>query len=158
MDIKFETNTFNKRLKSMLNVDFKRMFISPLFYILVGVCLVIPILILVMTSMMDGTTSIDPQTGKETVMEGFDNVWQMIGSTTKESQSQGMNMSLTGMCNINMLYFAIIVFVSLFIGQEFKCGYSKNSKERQVFVFPTSSPEDCPQLSHNMCSAPALEN
>lgn len=39
-----------------------------------------------------------------------------------------------------------------------KCGYSKNSKEKQVFVFPTSSPEDCPQLSHNMCSAPAFQN
>jgi len=110
----------------MLNVDFKRMFISPLFYILVGVCLVIPILILVMTSMMDGTTSIDPQTGKETVMEGFDNVWQMIGSTTKESQSQGMNMSLTGMCNINMLYFFIAVLVCVFVSDDFRSGYAKN--------------------------------
>jgi hypothetical protein len=33
----FEKNTFKKRLKSMLGVDFRRMFTSPLFYIMVGV-------------------------------------------------------------------------------------------------------------------------
>ena len=117
---------FNKRLKSMFAVDTRRMFTTPLYYILVGICLVVPILILVMTSMMDGTTSIDPQTGKETVIEGFDNVWQIIGSTSAESQSQGMNMSLTGMCNINMLYFFVAVLVCVFVADDFRSGYAKN--------------------------------
>lgn len=39
--IQFESNSFGKRLKSMLKVDFRRMFTTPLFYIMVGVCLVI---------------------------------------------------------------------------------------------------------------------
>ena len=47
-------NTFKKRLTTMLAVDFRRMFTSPLYYIMVGISVVIPILILVMTSMMDG--------------------------------------------------------------------------------------------------------
>ena len=31
--MQFEKNTFNKRIKSMLKVDFKRMLTTPLFYL-----------------------------------------------------------------------------------------------------------------------------
>ena len=72
MEKTFEKNHFSKRLKSMLNVDIKRLFISPFFYIMVGISLVVPVLILVMTTMMDGSVSVNPQTGQETVMHGFD--------------------------------------------------------------------------------------
>ena len=51
--IQFEKNTLKKRLTSMLGVDVRRMFTSPLFYIMVFSSLVIPILIFVMTTMMD---------------------------------------------------------------------------------------------------------
>ena len=104
----FASNGFGKRLKSMLNVDFRRMFTMPLFYIMAGICIVMPILILVMTTMMDGSVTVDPQTGVETVIEGFDNTWQIIGSVSSENSM--MDMSLTGMCNINMLYFFVAVF------------------------------------------------
>lgn len=124
MTIEFEKNTLKKRLKSMLGVDFKRMFISPIFYILVGLALVLPVLILVMTTMMDGTVSVDPQTGVETVMEGFKNVWQIIGTSTSEEQSTGMD--ITSMCNINMMFFLIAIFVCLFVGDDFRSGYAKN--------------------------------
>ena len=63
MEKTFEKNTFTKRLKSMLKVDTRRLFISPFFYIMVGIAFVVPILILVMTTMMDGTVSTNPQTG-----------------------------------------------------------------------------------------------
>lgn len=69
------TNSFSKRLKRMLRVDSRRMFTLPFVYILIGICVAMPILILVMTTMMDGSVRIDPQTGVETVVEGFDNVW-----------------------------------------------------------------------------------
>ena len=124
MSTNFEKNTFKKRLKSMLGVDFKRMFISPLYYIMVGTSLVMPILILVMTSMMDGMVSTDPQTGAETVMEGFKNVWQIIGSVSGGEQT--MSMDITSMCNINMMFFIISIFVCLFVGADFSSGYAKN--------------------------------
>lgn len=124
MSVKFEKNTFKKRIKSMLGVDFRRMFTSPIFYIMVGAALVMPILILVMTSMMDGSVSVDPQTGKETVMEGFKNVWQIIGSVSGGEQS--MSMDITSMCNINMMFFIIAVFVCIFVGDDFRSGYAKN--------------------------------
>jgi len=122
--MKFEKNTFKKRITSMLGVDFRRMFTSPLFYIMVGASLVMPILILVMTKMMDGTVSVNPQTGVETVMEGFKNVWQIIG--TSNAGEQAMSMDLTSMCNINMMFFLISIFVCIFVGDDFRSGYSKN--------------------------------
>lgn len=122
--MKFEHKTFGKKLKTMLAVDFRRMFKSPIFYIMIGVALVIPALILVMTTMMDGTVSVDPTTGAETVMEGFDNVRQSIGSVSGESSE--MSMDLTSMCNINMMYFLAAVLICIFIADDFRSGYAKN--------------------------------
>lgn len=124
MEMKFEAQSFGKRLKSMLSVDFRRMFTMPLLYIMAGVCFVIPILILVMTTMMDGTVSVDPNTGAETTIEAFDSTWQAIGSIS--SENAGMDMSLTGMCNINMLYFLMAVLVCIFVADDFRSGYAKN--------------------------------
>lgn len=122
MEVKFETNSFAKRLKSMLRVDFRRMFTMPLLYILVGVCLAMPILILVMTTMMDGSVTVDPQTGVETVVEGFRNTWEAIGTLSTESAG----MSMIGMCNINLLYFLAAVLVCIFVADDFRSGYAKN--------------------------------
>ena len=124
MEKRFERNTFEKRLKSMLAVDFRRMFSMRFFYIMMGIAVVIPILVLVMTTMTAGTATVDPQTGAETVSEGFQNVWQAIG--TASSTSGGMAMDLTSMCNINMMFFLAAVFVCVFVSDDFKSGYCKN--------------------------------
>lgn len=124
-------NTFSKRLGSMLKVDFKRLFLSRSFYIIVATSLLAPILILVMTTMMDGSVSVNPQTGEETVIEGFDNVWQIIGSVSDPNASasgdmSAMSMDIVSMCNINMLYFAIAALVCIFVADDFRSGYAKN--------------------------------
>ena len=113
-----------KRLKTMLHVDFRRMFTQPLLWIMVGACLAMPILILVMTTMMDGSVSVDPQTGVETVIEGFDNVWQIIGSVSTAEST--MSMDMTAMCNMNLLYFIVSVLVCLFVAEDFRAGFAKN--------------------------------
>lgn len=117
-------NNFINRLKSMLKVDFKRIFTMRFFYIMLGISFVAPILILVMTEMMDGTVNVNPQTGEETVIEGFDSVWQIISSPS--SASATMNMDLISMCNVNMFYFAIAVLVCVFVSDDFRSGYAKN--------------------------------
>ena len=122
--MQFPHNSFGKRLGTMLKVDFRRMFTMPLIWIMLGACLVMPIAILVMTTMMDGTVSVDPQTGVETVVEGFDNVWQIIGSVS--TADTGMGMDMTSMCNINLLYFIVSVLVCVFVSQDFRSGYCKN--------------------------------
>lgn len=123
MEQTFERSTFGKRVRSMLAVDFKRMAVSPFCFIMLGISFVMPILILVMTTMMDGTVSVDPQTGVETTMEGFRYVWQAISSP---SGGGAMSMDLTGMCNLNLMYFALAVFVCVFVADDFRSGYAKN--------------------------------
>lgn len=124
MEIKFEHKGFGKRLRSMLAVDFRRMFTTRLFYIMTAVCLAMPVLILVMTTSFSGTAVTDPQTGVETTMESFENVWQIIGTTG--GGGGGMSMDMTSMCNINLLYFGAAVFVALFVSEDFRSGYAKN--------------------------------
>lgn len=120
--ITFERNSFGQRMKTMLKVDFRRMFTMRFVYIMIGICFVMPVLILVMTTMMDGSVSVNPQTGAETVIESFTSVWQAIGS---ESGS-AMSMDMTSMMNINMLYFLAAVLVCVFVADDFRSGYAKN--------------------------------
>lgn len=127
--INFNKNSFVKRVKSMLAVDFRRILKSRLFYIMIGVALVVPILIVVMTTMMDGQVTVDPNTGKETVMEGFKNAWESIGTLSTaggDMTTAGAGMSLTSMCNINLMFFGIAVFICLFVAEDFRTGYAKN--------------------------------
>ena len=121
--MKFENNSFGKRVKSMLKVDFRRMFKSKLFYILIACALVIPILMTVMMSMMDGSVSVNPQTGEETVIHGPENTWQNIGTLPGEPLGGD---EIFMMCNINMAFMAVAVFVCLFISDDFRSGYAKN--------------------------------
>ncbi|MBQ7912546.1 MAG: hypothetical protein IJ308_02230 [Clostridia bacterium] len=124
MERQFERNSFAKRLKSMLKVDFRRAFTMPLLYIMVGACFVLPILILVMTSMM-GATTVDPVTQEEVAAETFTNVWQAMGAASGSGSTGGFG-SITETCNINMLYFFIAVWVGLFVAEDFRSGYAKN--------------------------------
>lgn len=117
-------NSFLQRLGSMLKVDFRRMLKSKLFYILIASALVMPILMTVMMTMMDGSVSVNPQTGVETIMEGPENTWQNIG-TLPGGEAMGGN-EIFMMCNINMMFMLVAVFICLFISDDFRSGFAKN--------------------------------
>lgn len=138
--IEFNHNTFSKRLKSMLSVDFRRMFTIRLFYIMIGICLVMPILILVMTTTVGGSTSVDSITSTETIveMEPITNTWQAIESISGESS--GMSSDIMSMCNINLIFFMVAVLVCIFVVDDFRSGYAKNlfavrSKKTDYVIF-----------------------
>ena len=120
----FEKNSFSKRMKSMLCVDLKRMFKSKLFYILIACALLMPILMTVMMDMMDGSVSVNQQTGMETVIQGPENTWQNIGTLPGGEEMGGNEVFM--MCNINMMFMAVAVFVCLFITEDFRSGFAKN--------------------------------
>ncbi len=135
--VKFEQVSLSKRVKSMLKVDFRRMFRSRLFYILLACALLVPIVMTVMLTMMDGQETVNQQTGEVTIMEGPDSVWQSIGTLpTAEPQTppaEGADamsamgdMDVMAMCNINMVFMGVAVFVCLFISDDFRSGYAKN--------------------------------
>ena len=99
-------------------------FKSRLFYILIACALVMPILMTVMMSMMDGTESVNQQTNEITVIRGPENTWQNIG-TLPGGESMG-GTEVFAMCNINMTFMGVAVFVCLFISDDFRSGYAKN--------------------------------
>ena len=121
--IKFEKVGFAGRVKSMLKVDFRRMFKSKTFYILIASALLIPIIMTVMMSMMDGSVSVNPQTGEETIMQGPENTWQNIGTLPGEPLGGD---DIFMMCNINMAFMGVAVFVCLFVSDDFRSGFAKN--------------------------------
>lgn len=121
--IRFEKKRFGKRLSSMMKVDLRRMLRSRLFYIILACALVMPILMTVMMTMMDGSVSVDPQTGVETVMVGPENTWQNIG-TLPGGPLGGDEVFM--MCNVNMAFMGVAVFICLFISDDFRSGYAKN--------------------------------
>ena len=122
--VKFEKSSFGKRLGSMVKVDFVRMFKSKLFYIILACALVMPILMTVMMAMMDGSVSVNPQTGEESVMVGPENTWQNIGTLPGGENMGGSEVFM--MCNINMAFMGAAVFICLFISEDFRSGYAKN--------------------------------
>lgn len=124
--IQFEHNSFGRRLKSMLSVDFRRMFTMPLLYIMLAIAAVIPVLVLVMTTAVDGTTTVDPVTGVETVVEvePYTNTWQVVESINGEGA--GISTDMLSMCNINLLFFMAAVLVCIFVADDFRSGYAKN--------------------------------
>lgn len=117
-------NSFSQRLGSMLKVDFRRMFKSKLFYILLACALLMPILMTVMMVMMDGSVSVDPQTDVESVIVGPENTWQNIGTLPGGEAMGGMD--VFSMCNINMVFMLVAVFICLFISDDFRSGFAKN--------------------------------
>lgn len=121
--MRFEKVSLGKRLKSMLRIDMRRMFKSKLFYILIACALIMPILMTVMMSMMDGQESVNQQTGEITIMQGPENAWQNIGTLPGEALGGS---EIFMMCNINMAFMGVAVFVCLFISDDFRSGYAKN--------------------------------
>lgn len=115
-----------KKLKTMLNVDLRRMFHSKLFYILIACALVMPILMTVMMTMMDGSESMNQQTGEITIIHGPENTWQSIGTLPTAGGDAMGGMDVMAMCNINMMFMLVAVFICLFISEDFRCSFSKN--------------------------------
>lgn len=108
----------------MISADVYRIKRSRVFYILIACALVVPILMTVMMSLMDGSVSVNAQTGVETVMRGPENAWQNIG-TLPGGENMGSS-EIFAMCNINMVFMGVCVFVCIFICNDFRSGYSKN--------------------------------
>ncbi len=125
-ETKFESNSLSKRLCSMMSVDFRRMFHSKLYYIMVCIAFMIPVLMLVMSTSSGDSTKVDPNTGIETTIERepMTNAWQVVENISGSKNSGGSD--IMNMSNVNLLYFAIAIFMCLFVSEEFKSGYSKN--------------------------------
>lgn len=126
-------------LSSMLRADIRRMLKSRLFYIMPAVALLVPVIMTVMLTAMDGKETVNQQTGEVTVMEGPESVWESIGSLPSSGDEIGSEngvgedgtdsmagMDMLSMCNINMVFMGVAVFVCIFVCDDFRSGYAKN--------------------------------
>lgn len=111
-ELKFEQPSFVKRLKSMLGVDFYRLFHTPLFYIFLAIAAIIPAMILGMTSVENAQGVLEPL---------YSNTWQVIAA---ESPLYAVN-SISEYANMNMVFIFGGIMVSIFIGHDYKSGYVK---------------------------------
>ena len=112
--------TAKNRLKSMLKLDFYRLFHTPVFYIMLLIAAIIPAMVLSMSGMEtilpDGTI----QTGPE-----FTNAWQLIESTGGSAVADNP-MDFSGFANINMLFIFAGLLMAIFVAHDYSSGFVKN--------------------------------
>ena len=97
--IEFIKPSFKERIKSMLSVDFYRLFHTPLFYIFLAIAAIIPAMVSAMTMMPD-------QNGN--MMEPLYVI-----------------KTIADYANMNMVFIFGGIMVSIFIGHDYKSGYVK---------------------------------
>ena len=116
----FETPRFTDRVRSMLKLDFYRLFHTPLFYIMLAIAAIIPAMVLSMsgmeTTLPDGTV----QQGIE-----FTNTWQMVESTGGSAIADNP-LDFGGFANINMLFIFAGLLMAIFVAHDYSSGFVKN--------------------------------
>ena len=122
-ELKFESPSFFTRLKTMIGVDFYRLFHTPMFYIFLAIAAIIPAMVLSMTGMSgaDGQP-IEPM---------YTNTWQMIAAATPLYVVN----DIADYANMNMVFIFGGIMISIFIGHDYRSGYVK-----QLF---TTLPKKC---------------
>ena len=112
-ELKFESSSFAKRIKSMLGVDFYRLLHTPMFYIFLAIAAIIPAMVSAMTMMPD-------QSGN-TMEPLYSNVWQIMAA----SEPLYVIRTISDYANMNMVFIFGGIMVSIFIGHDYKSGYVK---------------------------------
>ena len=109
----FQTPSFGQRLKSMLGVDFYRLFHTPLFYIMLSISAIIPAMVLSMGGMAGGDMA--------AATPLYANTWNIIAADTPLYIVHNMG----DYANMNMVFIFGGILVSIFIGHDYRSGYVK---------------------------------
>ena len=124
----FESPKFTDRVKSMLKLDFYRLFHTPVFYIMLGVAALIPAMVLAL-SIADvappPSSSPHAVNTPQMVMPAFDNTWQLIESTGGSAIADNP-LDFAGFANINMLFIFAGLLMSIFVAHDYSSGFVKN--------------------------------
>ena len=116
----FQSPTFGRRLKSMLKLDFYRLFHTPLFYIMLAIAAIIPAMVL----SMSGAETMSPNGTMQKAIE-FTNAWQMIESVGGSSVAENP-LNFAGFANINMLFIFAGLLMAIFVAHDYSSGFVKN--------------------------------
>ena len=116
----FKSPTFANRVKSMLKLDFYRLFHTPLFYIMLLIAAIIPAMVL----SMSGMETVQPDGTVQTSIE-FTNAWQLIESTGGSAVADNP-LDFGGFANINMLFIFAGLLMAIFVAHDYSSGFVKN--------------------------------
>lgn len=111
---RFETPTLYDRMRSMLGVDFYRLFHTPMYYIFLAIAAIIPAMVVSMAGMSspDGAAQAAPL---------YTNTWNIIAANTPLYIVRNMG----DYANMNMVFIFGGIMVSIFIGHDYRSGYVK---------------------------------
>ncbi|MCL2813603.1 MAG: ABC transporter permease [Oscillospiraceae bacterium] len=131
---KFKTPDFSNRVKSMLKLDFYRLFHTPLFYIMLAIAAIIPAMVLGLSVAETGTPQSNFQSSQyaantpQAEMPAFDYTWQLIEASENYSPVEDGNSAfdMAGFANINMLYIFAGLLMAIFVAHDYSSGYVKN--------------------------------
>lgn len=129
--LQFENPSFFKRLKSMLCVDFYRLFHTPLLYIFLGIAAIIPALV-----------SMGAMGGEGDTAGMFTNAWQIVAASSPLYIINDMG----DYANMNMVFIFGGIMISIFIGHDYKSGYVKQ-------LFTTHAKKEDYMLSKSLLGA-----
>jgi hypothetical protein len=105
----------------MLNLDFYRLFHTPVFYIMLSISAIIPAMLLTMTGME--TTAPDGSVVQSTIE--YTNVWQLVESTG-DSVAAANPLDFGGYANINMIFIFAGLLMAIFVAHDYISGFAKN--------------------------------
>ena len=108
------------RLKSMLKLDFYRLFYTPLFYIMLAVAAIIPAMVL----SMSGAETTSPDGTVQKAVE-FTNTWQMVESVDSAAVAENP-LDFARFANINMLFIFAGLLMAIFVAHDYSSGFVKN--------------------------------
>jgi len=124
----FKTPKFTTRIKSMLKLDFYRLFHTPVFYLMLAIAAIIPAMVLTL-SVADASppSSNSPNTvnAPQVEMPVFDNTWQLIESTSGSAVADNP-LDFAGFANINMLFIFAGLLMAIFVSHDYMSGFVKN--------------------------------
>ena len=123
----FVTPSFSSRVKSMLKLDFYRLFHTPVFYIMLLIAAIIPAMILG-TSSMDASGAGNASPGYSTPAAAaieFTNTWQLVESTGGSAVADNP-LDFAGFANINMLFIFAGLLMAIFVAHDYMSGFVKN--------------------------------
>ena len=116
----FPAPSFGERVKSMLKLDFYRLFHTPLLYIMLLCAAIIPAMVLSMSGMQsaapDGTVQTMPE---------LTNAWQIVESAGGSAVADNP-LDFAGFANINMLFIFAGLLMAIFVAHDYSSGFVKN--------------------------------
>jgi hypothetical protein len=116
----FKPMNFAARTRSMLNLDFYRLFHTPALYIMLAISAIIPAMVLSMT----GVETMGPNGSVQAPAMELTNVWQIV-----EILPGGVSGSVgdfASFANINMVFIFAGLLLSIFVAHDYSSGFVKN--------------------------------